>query len=613
MRAWLFLLIFTFGCIAPTPTRDLSSDSNASCNPGEQCVKPGDGGIDGDIDGEPVAKVEIRHLIDPFEGTYQRKLTIPKNYRGNLYVSGLNLQTIRDKLLYVRFKFGMAREVITYEATLGRGQGITPNTEIDVLILDVSSPGLEGKRFEDLRLIYDLYDYNDYDFTSGSEPVTDNLDINLYCRGLYLEDDPSFTSSGSCSAANSECRYGYAKVLDQGLSKETSGTYYPQTYIDLKPNVDLSGRGYTNDDTANSVSKCLPDTAAFLPATTYSYDSATGSSTTYSFAAFGSINNIEGTNYQYNGPYRALNEGLWQITGSAMYGTYGLFQGTGTGFASGGFGSYLFPRYSKLDLQANVQHLSNSQPDLQKTLVTSFPVSGETNWMDGCNARALSYNQDTNEHIGSCNVSASIEILYKDLEDGQLKVVAGVNDGGRDVKLQLVRNSETNVDGNEVLYSSLNQCTNSYACGSNECCFSNRCWSRDLVSMCPETASGSGNLGIGSVCTTDFDCNSLCCSPTTGRCEVHNPGLATPVLCSKPPGQVCIGKEWCMKQTVSECYIVKTGFDQFGSATCEVRCYNVERFGDCTNGICTPPIPPDVPSFNPTDPNACATAIDPPF
>ncbi|MBL7665871.1 MAG: hypothetical protein JNM93_12115 [Bacteriovoracaceae bacterium] len=600
--AFLFLVLFS-ACIAPVPTRDPSSNDNSSCNGGD-CSNPGNGGIGGGS-GTPVAKVEMRHLVNPYDGTYTRKLTIPKNYRGELYLSGLNFQTLRDKHLFVKFKFGMAQEEITYEATLGRGQGITPSTEIDVLILDLSQAGENGLRFDDIRLLYDLYDYNDYDFTAGDEPVQNNLNTNLFCRGLYLADDPSFQGSGSCSGATSECRYSYAKILDKGLMKNTSGVYLP--IVPSQPMIEIGSLGYTRDTTANSLKKCLSEKG-----TQVIYDS---NAANYLFNAIGSTNVIGGTTYRYDGPYRSLNTGLWQISGSAMYSKYGLFEGSLSGAdANYGYSSYLFPRYTKLNLTAGVEHVATSSTDAQaaKSIVASA-ASGATGWMDGCNTRVQTLDPVLNEHYGSCNVSATIEIYEKVASTGEMKLIADSDDGGKDVKLQLTKSSQLNTSGSDVLFSALRQCSSSSACSSDECCYNNRCWSKGVVSLCPETVSGTGGGLLGEICATDFDCSSLCCSTSTSRCAVHNNSLEPPVLCSKPFGQICIAKEWCMEQTVSECYIVKTGFTVLGAVTCEVRCYNVSKFGDCVNGVCVPPTSPSVPVFNPTDPNACAQAIDPPY
>ena len=67
-------------------------------------------------------KVEIRHLIEPnlstdptytpgtgYEGggSYLRKLTLPKNFQGKLYLAGINIGTLSNRIVKVRFKFGV--------------------------------------------------------------------------------------------------------------------------------------------------------------------------------------------------------------------------------------------------------------------------------------------------------------------------------------------------------------------------------------------------------------------------------------------------------------------------------------------------------------------------
>src|SRR5690606_30852708 len=126
-------------------------------------------------------KVELRHIIDPETGNYRTKVTIPKNFGGYLFLSGLNVTSLSNRLIKVRFKFGRELEPITVPAVVTRGEGITPATDIEVLALNMSS-----KPFENIRLIYDLYDYNDY-YDGGSEslePTQDPLNGGLYCRGL---------------------------------------------------------------------------------------------------------------------------------------------------------------------------------------------------------------------------------------------------------------------------------------------------------------------------------------------------------------------------------------------------------------------------------------------
>ena len=146
-----------------------------------------------------------------------------------LYLSGLNFTSLADRHITVNFYFGHTKEKVSVSGVVARAPGITPTTDIEVLILNMND-----KPFEQIRLLYDLYDYKQYDFderdpeegtflveTPSDEPITDNLDENLYCRGLLLDDDPTYRrSSGSCSSASDMCMYAYAKeVKDRGLQK----------------------------------------------------------------------------------------------------------------------------------------------------------------------------------------------------------------------------------------------------------------------------------------------------------------------------------------------------------------------------------------------------------
>ncbi|MFT6604586.1 MAG: hypothetical protein ACJARO_002109, partial [Bacteriovoracaceae bacterium] len=84
------------------------------------------------------------------------------------------------------------------------------------------------------------------------------------------------------------------------------------------------------------------------------------------------------------------------------------------------------------------------------------------------------------------------------------------------------------------------------------------------------------------------------------------------VLCSKAPGQACVAKEWCRQENVPNCLKVKTGTTPAGQVTCALRCYNIPTFGECKNGTCEPPQVPDPDPFDPSDPNNCDSAVDPP-
>jgi hypothetical protein len=270
------------------------------------------------------------------------------------------------------------------------------------------------------------------------------------------------------------------------------------------------------------------------------------------------------------------------------------------------YNSYMFPLATKLDLVTNVTHVASNEVDGIRT-EQNLSAPGKTLWMDGSNARAQSKNYDL-EHMGSCNVSATIDIVAKDDSNNEFVIALS-----KDVKLQLVRPTQYKTDtGNEVLYNNFKSCTASTGCSSSECCYNNRCWDQTLVSQCMDSTSTQGNKIIGETCSTDLECSSLCCNRTSGLCAPHNTLLAPAVLCSKPIGDSCIAKEWCQKTTIVKCYVIKTGTDTLGNTTCRQQCYNVEQFGDCKNGICVSPPQDTIAPFDPNDPNACNNAVPAP-
>jgi hypothetical protein len=619
---FLILMMFVVSCVSQPEANKRSSLSknffsggNGSSTGSGSGAGPGTGGIGGDGDEIMSSKVEIRHLVNPIDGTYTRKLTIPKNFTGYLYLSGLNITSLSDRFIKVRFNFGRDREPIDVPAVVAKGPGITPSTDIDVLVLNMNS-----RPFEQVRLLYDLYDYNEYDFDEKDEdgnfvvedfeslPVTDNRNKNLYCRGLLSEDDSTFNgpSGSKCDSENQVCLYSYAKVKDRGLQDLDNGV----PIIPTVAQIDSENLGYFSSDSQKLLNRCLPDNAKYAQDGSFVGDISVSLTDDLLFDSLGATNEVYGENYMFMGSYLSANVPLWQISSAAAIGAKGVFLDTLSEDTPEYFGnvSLMFPRYIKRNLNANVEHLSSERPNAGKALA-SLSSPGSTDWMDGCNERITTLNTVTNEHIGSCNVSATIEVWATDPETQNSVLVAGRNDGGVQVKLQLVKPSALNSVGQEVLYSALRSCSSSSACGSEECCYNSRCWSKDIVSQCMEDTSGTGNAQVGASCQTDFDCSSLCCNKTTGRCAVHDNTQSPPVLCNKPAGQMCIAKEWCAKEVVQECFIVKTGT---GTTDCGVRCYNRLRHGDCKSGLCVPPIQPVPPVFNPNDPNRCAQAIDPP-
>ena len=132
-------------------------------------------------------KVEIRHLIEPNlstditytsgtgyggGGSYVRKMTLPKNFQGRMYLAGINIGTLANRHVKVRFKFGVGRDAITIPGVVSAAPGITPQTNISVLVMDMRS-----EPFRNIRLTYDLFDYNEYSATQT--PVQDNRDSGL--------------------------------------------------------------------------------------------------------------------------------------------------------------------------------------------------------------------------------------------------------------------------------------------------------------------------------------------------------------------------------------------------------------------------------------------------
>lgn len=630
----LTLSFMLTGCMSSdVPTKS----SRAATMPGTTGGSTGGTTID-TLESNVLPKVEIRHMIEPNlitdttyssgtgyagGGSYVRKLTLPKNFQGRLYVAGINIGTLADRHVKVRFKFGVNREPVVIPATVSTAPGITPNTGINVLVLDMRS-----EPFRNVRLPYDLFDYNDYDFTDPTvEPMQDNRDSNLYCRGLRVEDDPTFTGVAQCdgiennpSQAPEECLYAYAKVLDQGLVQVSGGQNVPLMPSTGQVKSVSSITSFYMDSMMQMLRKPLLDTIPTVSTHnigTYEFSrlAVPASSTDSQNISFSGLTawdpvTINGTQYYYRGPYRLLNTDEWHFKFATFDGPRKLFKTdswvSGPSSERIYFNSLLFPLATKMDLQANVPHLSSDAvqgPRGENTLA----VAGKTKWMDGANARAISRNSDL-EHVGSCNVSSTIEIIAKDNNNTEY-VVATAND----VKLQLVRPTNFRTDtGNEVLYSNFKTCSSNAGCGSKECCFNNRCWDETLVSQCFDSSSMQGNRIIGEACNTDLECTSLCCNSTTGLCSPHNTALTPNVLCSKPIGAFCIAKEWCQKSSVTRCLIIKTGTDPLGNVTCRQQCYQTMEYGDCRNGSCIPPFQDSIPVFDPNDPAACDDAVTAP-
>ncbi|MGB0454627.1 MAG: hypothetical protein ACPGJV_13040 [Bacteriovoracaceae bacterium] len=581
---------------------------------GSSGAAPGQGGVES---GETIdlskGQAELRHIIDPIDGSFQTKVTIPKDFNGHLYLSGLNITSLNDKQVKVRFNFGQGLEPITVEATVARVKegGITPKSDIEVLWLTMLD-----RPFDQIRLLYDLYDYNDYRDDFGietKEPVSDPLNGKLYCRGLRLEHDPTFSSSTlntACDEPGERCLYAYADVFDSGLVDSDGQALTP-----TQPQMDVAGSGYASEASTEVLKKCLPDNNSIAQFTSLMKTNIVGNVGLNTTGI--SRVDIGGETYTYNGPFRPNNYSNWQINRQAVVSPVnsnneptGLFQYSYSlydplnpeNYADGGFRSFLFPRAMKRSLSTGVEYFGALGSDIfgEKTL-TSMSGNGDTEFMNGCSARATSANS---EGISACNVTGTIEIITVD-SNGNESVLSSTTE----LKLQLIRASKVDYTGHEVLHSALNSCETNNMCGSDECCYNNRCWSKTIVSQCIDDNARTGNLSVGQACQTDYECSSLCCQ--SGVCAVHEDDEVNPSFCSKSPGQSCVAEQWCRQENVQQCFIVKTKVDSQGNQECARRCYNVPTFGECRNNVCIPPEVPPIPDFDPNNPD-CSSAIDPP-
>lgn len=532
-------------------------------------------------------KVELSHLVDPFDGTYKKKVTIPKNYKGNLYIAGLNVSALSGKLVKVRFNYGIDRQSVVLDATVARAPGIIPQTDIQVLVVNMNSRPLNK-----MRLPYDLYDYNDYASDPSKEPVTNGRDSGLYCRGLQVADDPTSTNSTTCTRATDKCLYSYAKITDATLYNSATGL----TNLPSRPQVWTTTNGVRNPTISSSASTmCLPDS-----------EDKDALNSLYSLSLGGLSIPTTVLGMQYRGPYRAINPDGWAITSLAIYNSdkKGLYE-VASGTAYSGYRSLMFPRAGRLDLPQDAKYLGSSDrfgvTSKRSVQVASGGVTPD--YVDGCNLRVQNYNVATTEGINSCNVNGSIEVFYMK-DNVEVNITTD-----KSIKLQVIRPSLTDSEGKEVLNTSFKRCETSSTCGTGECCFNSRCWSNDLVSQCVDTTPIIGNQENGANCASDYECSSLCCNASKGTCSPHSTTGTSPILCSKLPGESCVAREFCAKEAVNVCKMVKARNND-GSATCNLRCSPVETFGTCsTAGRCVPPVTPPMPIIDPLNP--CKDAVDP--
>ena len=555
-------------------------------------------------------EVILRHIIDPYDGNYKTKITIPKNFSGVMLIAGLNLSKLKyGEDVFVRFRFGRNLTTFVQRAWIGPVPipGLTSSTTIDVLHVDLSKSPFKSQRL----IQYHLYDYNRYE--DHKKPVIDPFDDQLYCRALFNKHDPTFqqsSESSECRTQGKRCLYSYAQVLDQGpYLKE-------RPLVPLELQFALNKTGLYGNETHSDISKkCLADNANDL--------FTLGSHFTIPKVSSPGpiIFTIGNDPYQYRGPYQSRNVSSWQIKGNAISGSdnegnfWGLFKKLAhSGEPETGFYSLRFPLAGRLPIRKGVQYIG------EEILPTDTRPRGfdlttqdleESLLMDGCNLRVAHFDPISQEGLGSCDVTALIELVKKDPETGQFLVLHGINETR--LKVQLVRKTtKISLESKELLSSNFRGCHSNNSCGGNECCYSNRCWSRDIVTQCLDD-SQPAQRSNGEACSSDLECQGLCCSPTTGTCRAHD---GKQNLCSKPLGNTCIADEFCGKVNQTQYRIIKTGINPVtGEMTCERRPFNVQVFANCVRsgnrGICQTPPVPEVPPFNPSNPD-CSNAEPPP-
>ena len=561
-------------------------------------------------------EIRLLHIIDPYDGNYKSKVTISKNFSSVLMIAGLNLDQLKkESEIWVRMRFGKDLSPIELPALIASTPlpGLTSTATIDVIQVDLNRAPLAS-----IKLLYHLYDYNQYE--TEDEPVTDPFHGRLFCRALSLTHDPTFQQSSTtstCSRPGAQCLYSYAQVYDQGPYNNGVGI------IPTEKQFALNSSGIYGDDNMQQLSrKCLADNAddTFTWGSTFTIPSS---------GVTGPIipNTSTGTNtsYEYRGPYRPSQTRDWQITGGAVAKAdnegsfWGLFERWQFPLdPATGFYSLKFPRAGRVKIRQNVEYIGlDTSPTVTSHLTRSLssitPGEDMTQLMDGCNLRVHHWNRDTNEGIESCTVTALLEVGTKDPDTDQFLIVHNASDPR--LKIQLVRKtSKSSLNPDDLIHFNFPTCSSNNDCGSDECCYNRRCWSNSIVSQCSYTPS-SEQLSIGQRCSNDLSCESICCAADTGRCSSHDGQQS---LCSKPVGTSCIADDFCAQITQTQYRKIKTGIaPKTGRITCAYRPFNVRVFARCirslgsSQGFCQAPPHQPPPTFDPANVD-CSDAQDPP-
>lgn len=102
---------------------------------------------------------------------------------------------------------------------------------------------------------------------------------------------------------------------------------------------------------------------------------------------------------------------------------------------------------------------------------------------------------------------------------------------------------------------------------------------------CISVKSAESSVGKwpGENCQSDYECHSLCCDNRIGACKSHD---EKNMFCEKQPGEMCITSIFCEKAYVPVCSLYKSGTRADGKISCQVRCEQELKYGDCVNGLC---------------------------
>lgn len=552
---------------------------------------------------EALPKIRLQHIIDPYDGNYKDKVTIHKGFSGALLIAGLNIYRLKEQGgVKIRLKLGKDLAPVILPATIIPSfiPGLTATNPMDVIRVDFSGKD-EDHPLKYKKLPYHLYDYNQY--APDEEPISDPFHESLYCRGLANKHNPSFFSqsqSAKCSLEGDRCLYSYASVFDQGLYAGHS----PLVPSKLQLAFNETGL-YANETSLERSAKCLADNGN----DTYTLGANFPIPKTGSLGL--TVFSVDGVDYTYRGPYQAKNIDQWEITGEAVTGRdsegnfWGLFEHLAHPLDfNTGFHSLKFPRAGRLPIRANREYIGE---DTLPTVTSHGPRRphfaaqdlDESLLMDGCNLR-ISRDQISRDGIESCNITGLIEIVKQDDETGIYRVVEGTVTA--DLKIQIIHNTtKTPLSEENLISTSFRSCHSNQGCGGDECCYNNRCWSKNIVTKCIENPLKT-QLKNGAKCSYDSDCKSLCCSG--GACKAHD---GQQNLCSKPIGASCISSEFCSKVLQTHYFPREIIVDeQTGEKICQIDQKNVYVFAQCAlsgnRGYCqTPPSPPK-PTIDPNDP-----------